>query len=55
MSENMKYDEIHIIGNTTVCVVEPVIESKEDIDCILEEFHDISREIVDNILKNRDK
>jgi len=55
MSENMKYDEIHIIGNTTVCVVEPVEKSKEDIEDILEEFHDISREIVDNILKNRDK
>lgn len=55
MSKKIEYNEIHIIGNTTVCVVEPVIDSKEDIDCILEEFHDISREIVDNILKNRDK
>ncbi|CAH2212926.1 hypothetical protein [Tepidibacter aestuarii] len=55
MSKNIKYNEIHIIGNTTVCVVEPDIDSKDDIDCILEEFHDISSEIVENILKNRDK
>ncbi|WP_187296286.1 hypothetical protein [Tepidibacter mesophilus] len=51
MSENIKYNEIHIIGNATVCVVEPTIDSKDEIDYILEEFYSISREIVENILK----
>ncbi|MCT4507190.1 MAG: hypothetical protein N4A48_00235 [Tepidibacter sp.] len=55
MNKKIKYNEVHIRGNTTVYIVEPDIQSRDDINYILEEFHDISREIVENILKNRDK